>query len=203
MPLDFYLTSLIIVATPGTGALYTLTVALSGGGRLATIAAFGCTLGILPHMAAASFGLAAILAANEALFQAVKIAGVIYLLYMAASLWRGGEIAISQEPSQPDQPGRIIGKAVLINLLNSKLSLFFLAFLPQFVDGNDPYATRQFVLCSGLFMAMTFIVFALYGWMASGLRKHILSKPRMVKTLYKGFSVAFLVMSVRLALAER
>ncbi|MUO80074.1 LysE family translocator [Agrobacterium vitis] len=203
MPLDFYLTSLIIVATPGTGALYTLTVALSGGWRAATIAAFGCTLGILPHMAAASFGLAAILAANETLFQAVKIAGVVYLLYMAASLWRGGEIEMSQEQPQPYNALRIIGKAVLINLLNPKLSLFFLAFLPQFVDGKAPQAIRQFVLCSGLFMAMTFIVFALYGWMASGLRKHILSKPRTVKTLYKGFSAAFLLMSVRLALAER
>ena len=203
MPLDFYLTSLIIVATPGTGALYTLTVALSGGGRAAAIAAFGCTLGVLPHMAAASFGLAAILAANESLFQAVKIAGVIYLLYMAVSLWRGGEVEVRLDKSRQDKAGRIIGKAVLINLLNPKLSLFFLAFLPQFVDGNDAHAIRQFILCSGLFMAMTFIVFALYGWMASGLRKHILSKPRAVKTLYKGFSASFLLMSIRLALAER
>lgn len=203
MPLDFYLTSLVIVATPGTGALFTLSIALSGGWRAASIAAFGCTLGILPHMAAASVGLAAILAANETLFQIAKIAGVVYLLYMAVSLWRGGEIEINQAPSQRENARQIIFKAVLINLLNPKLSLFFLAFLPQFVDGSDPHAIRQFILCSGLFMAMTFIVFAIYGWMASRLRKHILSKPRMVKMLYKGFSAAFLLMSVRLALTQR
>ncbi|MBF2715368.1 LysE family translocator [Agrobacterium vitis] len=203
MPLDFYLTSFIIVATPGTGALYTLSVALSGGWRDATIAAFGCTLGILPHMAAASLGLAAILATNETLFQSVKIAGVAYLLYMAIGLWRVSEINMSQEPRRHDRAGRIIGKAVLINLLNPKLSLFFLAFLPQFVHGNDPFAVRQFALCSSIFMAMTFVVFAIYGGLASRLRDHIISKPRAVKGLYRSFSAAFLLMSIRLALAER
>lgn len=142
MTLDFLLTTLIIVATPGTGALYTLAAALGGGRRSAIIAAFGCTLGIIPHMLAAALGLAALVAAEPRLFEAIRYAGIAYLVWMAIGLWRSGLTADpAAEPHQ--EAWRIISKAVLINLLNPKLSLFFLAFLPQFVTPADRHPSSR------------------------------------------------------------
>jgi threonine/homoserine/homoserine lactone efflux protein len=137
MTSEFWITSLIIVATPGTGALYTLATALSAGWQKAVIAAFGCTLGIVPHMIAASLGLTAILSTYDVLFEALKIAGVAYLAYMAANLWRGGNMNLTQLENVEKSATEIIVQAILINLLNPKLFLFFLAFLPQFVKVND------------------------------------------------------------------
>lgn len=183
--------------------IYTLSKALSGGRKSATIAAFGCTLGIVPHMVAASFGLAALLATHETLFHLLKIAGVLYLLYMAASLWRGGAISLEQGGDQQERASEIIVRAVLINLLNPKLSLFFLAFLPQFVPVEDHTPLRLFAIHSMVFMAITFIVFAIYGWLAASLRKWVLAKPTVMKRLYQGFSATFLMMSIKLAFSSR
>lgn len=200
---DFFVTSLIIAATPGTGVIYTLSKALSGGRKSALIAAFGCTLGIVPHMVATSLGLAAVLATHEALFQLLKFAGVLYLLYMALSLWRGGTISLEHGEDQQEGARDIIVRAILINLLNPKLSLFFLAFLPQFVPVEDHTPLRLFAIHSMVFMAITFIVFAIYGWLAARLRKWVIAKPTVMKRLYQGFSAAFLTMSIKLAFSGR
>lgn len=202
MTLDFLLTTLIIVATPGTGALYTLAAALGGGRRSAIIAAFGCTLGIIPHMLAAALGLAALVAAEPRLFEAIRYAGIAYLVWMAIGLWRSGLAADpAAEPRQ--EAWRIIRKAVLINLLNPKLSLFFLAFLPQFVTPADPAPLVTMALLSLVFMAVTFVVFALYGVAASGMRQGLVTRPRRMRAVNRLLSGGFLVMAGKLALAQR
>lgn len=202
MTLDFLLTTLIIVATPGTGALYTLAAALGGGRRSAIIAAFGCTLGIIPHMLAAALGLAALVAAEPRLFEAIRYAGIAYLVWMAIGLWRSGLAADpAAEPRQ--EAWRIIRKAVLINLLNPKLSLFFLAFLPQFVTPADPAPLVTMALLSLVFMAVTFFVFALYGVAASGMRQGLVTRPRRMRVVNRLLSGGFLVMAGKLALAQR
>ncbi len=202
MTLDFLLTTLIIVATPGTGALYTLAAALGGGRRSAIIAAFGCTLGIIPHMLAAALGLAALVATEPRLFEAIRYAGIAYLVWMAIELWRSGLAADpAAEPRQ--QAWRIIRKAVLINLLNPKLSLFFLAFLPQFVTPADPAPLVTMALLSLVFMAVTFVVFALYGVAASAMRQGLLTRPRRMRVVNSLLSGGFLVMAGKLALAQR
>lgn len=202
MTLDFLLTTLIIVATPGTGALYTLAAALGGGRRSAIIAAFGCTLGIIPHMLAAALGLAALVTAEPRLFEAIRYAGIAYLVWMAIGLWRSGLAADpAAEPHQ--EAWRIIRKAVLINLLNPKLSLFFLAFLPQFVTPPDPAPLVTIALLSLVFMAVTFVVFALYGVAASGMRQGLVTRPRRMRAVNRLLSGGFLVMAGKLALAQR
>ncbi len=202
MTLDFLLTTLIIVATPGTGALYTLAAALGGGRRSAIIAAFGCTLGIIPHMLAAALGLAALVAAEPRLFEAIRYAGIAYLAWMAIGLWRSGLAADpAAEPHQ--EAWRIISKAGLINLLNPKLSLFFLAFLPQFVTPADPAPLVTMALLSLVFMAVTFVVFALYGVAASAMRQGLVTHPRRMRAVNRLLSGGFLVMAGKLALAQR
>src|SRR4051794_37064833 len=133
MSLAFLLTALVIVATPGTGALYTISTGISRGRRPSVVAAFGCTLGIVPHLAAAITGTAALLRAGGIAFEVMKYAGVAYLLLMAAMTWRDRSTLALADESAPQSSWRIVRSAVLINLLNPKLTIFFFAFLPQFV----------------------------------------------------------------------
>jgi threonine/homoserine/homoserine lactone efflux protein len=202
MTLDFLLTTLIIVATPGTGALYTLAAALGGGRRNALIAAFGCTLGIVPHMLAAALGLAALVAAEPRLFELIRYAGIAYLIWMAIGLWRSG--LVQEQAAEPHREAwRIIRKAVLINLLNPKLSLFFLAFLPQFVDQSNPAPLATMAALSLVFMVVTFVVFALYGLAAAAMRHGLVERPHRMRIVNRLLAGGFLLMAGKLALAER
>ncbi len=163
MGIEFLITSLIVVVSPGTGVLYTLATGLSRGSRASVIAAFGCTLGIVPHMAAAITGLAALLHTSAVAFQAFKYVGVAYLLYMAwATLREHGALRVEKEVTQRSAT-EITVTAILINILNPKLSIFFLAFLPQFVSPTETEPLAEMLLLSAVFMLMTFVVFVGYG----------------------------------------
>jgi threonine/homoserine/homoserine lactone efflux protein len=163
MTVEFLLTSLIVVASPGTGVLYTLAAGLSRGARASVVAAFGCTLGILPHMAAAILGLAALLHTSALAFQLIKYLGVAYLLYMAWSALRDRGALSVEERIDPRSDLEVTIDAVLVNILNPKLSIFFLAFLPQFVLPGEPHPVLSMLLLSLIFMAITFAVFVGYG----------------------------------------
>jgi threonine/homoserine/homoserine lactone efflux protein len=199
MLLEFILTSLIVIVTPGTGALYTIAMGLAHGRGTAIVAAFGCTLGIVPHMAAAMLGLAAILAANETAFSILKIAGAFYLIWMAVGIWRDRSLMRPAVDAAPQRKRHIVRHAVLINLLNPKLSIFFLALLPQFVRQGDPAALLQMTGYGVAFMAMTFAVFALYGICAALARDRVLSSDRLVDWLRKTFAAGFLLLGIKLA----
>lgn len=202
MSIAFLLTSLAIVATPGTGAILTISAGLRGGRRLSVVTAFGCTLGIVPHLIAAITGTAALLRAGAVAFDALKFAGVAYLLYMAWNTWRNtGILTVSDH--EPAPTWRTITNAVLANLLNPKLTLFFFAFLPQFVSPRHGNALLQMLTLSAVFMAMTFIVFAGYGLFASGMREHVISKPRIVRRIQRTFSVSYLGLGAKLAITHR
>lgn len=203
MLLEFTLTSLIVIATPGTGALYTITMGLSHGRATAVVAAFGCALGIVPHILAAMLGLAAVLSTNETAFNVLKFAGALYLIWMAISVWRDASLLAAMEEAETRSYPEIIRHAVLINLLNPKLSVFFLALLPQFVRPGDPQALLLMSGYSLAFMAMTFAVFALYGWFAALTRDRVLASRRLTMALRRIFAAGFLALGVRLALAER
>ncbi|MFI7635512.1 LysE family translocator [Nonomuraea sp. NPDC049400] len=203
MSIEFLLTSLVIVVTPGTGVLYTLAAGLSRGGRASVVAAFGCTLGIVPHMAAAVTGLAALLHASAVAFQVLKYAGVAYLLYMAWSTLRErGALSVDQE-STPRPTAKVIADGVLINILNPKLSIFFFAFLPQFVSTGEPAALARMLELSGVFMLLTFVVFTGYGLFAAAVRNHVISRPKVLTWMRRGFGAAFAALGVKLALTQQ
>jgi threonine/homoserine/homoserine lactone efflux protein len=201
MSLAFLLTSLAIVATPGTGAILTIAAGLRAGRRASLVTAFGCTLGIVPHLVAAITGTAALLRAGALAFDALKIAGVAYLLYMAWSTWRdSGILNLTDDTSH--RAWRSIGNAVLANLLNPKLTLFFFAFLPQFISPHRN-ALPQMLTLSTVLMAMTFIVFAGYGLFASAMRHHVITKPRIVRRIQRTFSLSYIGIGAKLATAHR
>jgi threonine/homoserine/homoserine lactone efflux protein len=203
MSVAFLVTTLIVVASPGTGAIYTLAAGLSRGSRASTVAAFGCTLGIVPHMAAAMLGIAAVLHASALAFNVVKYAGVAYLLIMAWRTLRAtGALRVDAADDRRSDL-RIVVDAILVNLLNPKLSIFFVAFLPPFINGNDPHALLRLAELSGVFMLVTFAVFALYGLFAAAVRDRVLGRPRVMAWMRRSFAAAFAGLAVRLAVTER
>ena len=202
MSTEFLLTTLVIVATPGTGVLYTLAAGLSRGTRASLVAALGCTLGIVPHMLAAITGLAALLHTSAVAFQTLKYLGVAYLLYMAWSTLRDkGPLTV--EETAPVSDAKVIVSGVLINILNPKLTVFFFAFLPQFVSTGEASAALRMLELSAVFMLVTFVVFALYGVFAAALRNQVIARPRVIVWMRRVFGGAFVALAGRLAFAQR
>lgn len=200
---EFLLTSLIIVASPGTGAVYTLAVGLSRGAKASVWAAFSCTLGIVPHLAAAMLGLAAVLHSNAEAFNAIKYAGIVYLLYMAwQSLREHGMLKVEAKEDKRSH-ARVLLDGILINILNPKLSIFFVAFLPQFISAQELHPLQRMAELSGVFMLMTFVVFAVYGIFAAIMRERIISSPSVMAWMRRSFAAAFGALAVKLALSER
>ena len=203
MSLSFLLTSLIVVVSPGTGVLYTLAVALSRGSRASVAAAFGCTLGILPHMLAAMLGLAAVLHTSAVAFSALKWCGVGYLLYMAwQTLRERGALAVDGRVDEAKRR-RVVVTGFLINILNPKLSIFFLAFLPQFISADETHPLARMLELSAAFMLMTWVVFVLYGLFAAAVRDRVVSRPNVMTWLRRAFAGGFALLGARLALADR
>jgi threonine/homoserine/homoserine lactone efflux protein len=203
MSWSFLLTSLIVVVSPGTGVLYTLAAALTRGARASVAAAFGCTLGILPAMGAAMLGLAAVLHTSALAFSALKYCGVVYLLYMAwQALRETGALAVEGRLDQRTA-WQVIVTGFLINILNPKLSIFFLAFLPQFIAADEINPLIRMLELSGAFMLMTFVVFVLYGLFAASVRDRVVSRPKVMKWLRRAFASGFALLGARLAFAER
>lgn len=204
MSIEFWITTLVVVATPGTGAIYTIAAGLSRGTRSSILAAFACTLGIVPHLIAAITGLAAVLYASSLAFEIIKYLGVAYLIYLAVMTWRDrSSLVASASEVAPQSPWKVIGTGILINLLNPKLTIFFFAFLPQFVRPGQPETIPMMLALSGIFMLVTFIVFALYGIFAAAFRTHVIQRPRVVTWMRRSFAVAYVVLAGRLALQER
>jgi threonine/homoserine/homoserine lactone efflux protein len=199
----FLLTTLVVVVSPGTGVLYTLAAGLSRGRRAGVVAAFGCTLGIVPHMAAATLGLAALLYTSSVAFQTLKYLGVAYLLFMAWNTWREHGTLKLEERTGPRSSRQVITSAILVNFLNPKLSIFFFAFLPQFVSAGDAHRLLHMLELSSVFMLVTFVVFVGYGLAAAWVRRHVISRPRVLVWMRRTIASAFVGLGAKLAFAER
>jgi threonine/homoserine/homoserine lactone efflux protein len=203
MSVEFLLTSLIVVATPGTGVIYTLAAGLTRGARTSIVAAAGCTLGIVPHMAAAITGVAALLHTSAVAFGVLKYAGVAYLLYMAWSTLKDrGALAVEREDA-PSSPSKTITTGILINILNPKLTTFFFAFLPQFVSSDDPRGVLRMLQLSAVFMLLTFVIFSLYGVFAAAMRERVVSRPRVMAWMRRVFAGSFVALGLKLAFTRQ
>lgn len=203
MTLEFLITSMIVILIPGAGVLYTLAIGLGQGFRASVVAAVGCTFGIVPHIIASVVGLAAVLHTSAVAFQTVKYLGVVYLLYMAWNIMRQQGVLEVPEQESKSTPKRIITNGILLSLLNPKLSIFFLAFLPQFIPADTANPTPTMLGLAAVFMGLTFIVFVGYGACASAARDHVISRPRVMTWLRRTFAGTFGVLAVKLALSGR
>lgn len=201
--LDFLITSLIVVLIPGTGVVFTVSTGVILGKRASLFAALGCTAGIVPHLLATVLGLAAVLHTSALAFQVLKFAGVAYLAYLAYATWRDKAAFAIDRPPAATSPGSLVVKAFLLNILNPKLSIFFLAFLPQFIAPNAASPLLQLLTLSGVFMAMTFIVFVIYGLLANAFRSAVIDSPRVQAWLRRSFAAAFAGLGANLAFSDK
>lgn len=202
MSIEFLLTSLIVVLLPGTGVIYTVSTGLSRGAKASIFAAAGCTMGIVPHLSASIFGIAAILHTSALAFQIFKFVGVLYLAYLAWAMWNeSGKIELNS--TSQENLIKIVTRGFLINILNPKLSIFFLAFLPQFVSGRSNGALPQMLFLSAVFMLMTLVVFVGYGLLANQVRHFVANSPSIIQCAQKTFAGLFIALGIKLALTER
>lgn len=203
MSTEFLLTSLVVVLLPGTGVIYTVSTGLFLGRRASIAAALGCTTGIIPHLTASILGLSAILHMSALAFQIIKYAGAFYLLYLAWAMWRETGALQLDSPSSQRGLRQIAARGFLINILNPKLSIFFLAFLPLFISPYSSSPTVEMLILSGVFMSMTLIIFILYGLSANGVRKYVINSPRIITRLQRLFAGIFAALGVKLALIDQ
>ena len=201
--LEFLVTSLVVVLIPGIGVVFTVSTGIMQGRRASVFAALGCTAGIVPHLLATALGLAAILHASAVAFQVLKYAGVVYLFYVAYATWRDKTAFTVENTPSTRTATCLIVRAILLNILNPKLTIFFLAFLPQFVQPNATSPLAQLLMLSGVFMAMTFAVFVVYGLLAHAFRRLVIESPPVQSWLRRGFATAFAGLGANLAIAER
>ena len=201
--LQFLITSLIVVLIPGTGVIYTVSTDLTQGKKASLYVALGCTLGIVPHLLATILGLAALMHTSAVAFQILKWAGVVYLFYVAWGTWRDkSAFQLDDNPSKTHALG-LISKAILMNVLNPKLTIFFLAFLPQFIPANSTHVLAPMLLLSAIFMLMTLAVFVVYGLLAHTFRHFVVESARVQTFLRYGFTAAFIGLASKLALTDK
>ena len=201
--LEFLVTSLVVVLIPGTGVLYTVSIGLLCGSRASVFAALGCTLGIVPSFLASLLGLAVIIHTSALAFQTVKYLGVAYLMYLAWSIWRSSGVLTLDAEHSPQSLLSVAVKGLLINTLNPKLTLFFLAFLPQFLPMDTTAHTQSLVVMGSVFMVMTLLVFILYGLLATRVRETLINSAVAAKYVQRTFAGAFALMGLKLAFSER
>lgn len=201
--MNFLITCLIVLLVPGTGVIFTVSTGLMAGMRASWFAALGCTTGIIPHLLASILGLSALLHTSALAFEALKFAGAAYLLYLAYATWRDrSAFAVNDTPTATTARGLML-RGFLLNILNPKLTIFFLAFLPQFVTPASTAPALQMLVLSGVFMAMTFAVFVVYGLLANVFRRAVIESPRVQNWLRRSFAAAFAGLGLNLALAQR
>jgi threonine/homoserine/homoserine lactone efflux protein len=204
MSFEFLVTSLVVVLIPGTGVLYTLSSSIGGGRRRGLFAAIGCTLGIVPHLMAAMLGLSGIMQAGSAVFEVVRWAGVCYLVFVGISMIRdAGELSLDDVNTGPDPMGPVVWRGILLNLLNPKLTLFFFAFLPQFLDASPGLFDVRLILLGGVFMFMTLAVFTVYALASAAARDLLLGAPVARQWIERTLGAFLFGFAARLALTDR
>lgn len=201
--IEFLITSLIVVLMPGTGVLYTVATGLFIGKRASFIAALGCTLGIIPALLASTLGLAALFHTSALAFQIVKYIGAAYLLYLAWQMWKSSSPLFVNTEDKRSKDTSIVIKGFLLNILNPKLSIFFLAFFPQFIPSNSGNALFEMLILGGIFMVMTFVVFVIYGFLSGSFSQFIVNSKRATIVMQKLFAASFAGLGLKLAFSER
>jgi threonine/homoserine/homoserine lactone efflux protein len=204
MTAEFLVTSFLVALIPGTGVVYTVSSAIGGGWRPGLFAAVGCTLGILPHMAAAMLGLSGVMQTGATVFEAVRWAGVAYLVFIGLSMFRGGgAMSVTGAAGTSASTAAVVRRGILLNLLNPKLTLFFFAFLPQFLDADAGLLDARLIGLGGLFMLVTFVVFAGYAYVSAVFRDRMLSAPVAQRWVERTIGSLLIGFAAKLALSDR
>lgn len=196
--IEFLMATLIVVLIPGTGVMYSLSVGLLHGRSRVLYASIGCTLSILPHVMLSVLSLVFLFQLDAQVIGYLKIAAFMYLLYFAYgfafSSWKWFSHNVNKNTKY-----QIMQRGFLLNVFNIKLTLFLVAFLPQFIPSQSNILYQVFVH-SGIFMVMTFLIFIGYGFLAVYLKQHLFQNDTMLYWIQKGFGVIFLYLALQVIL---
>lgn len=194
--------SLAITIAPGPDNLFVLTQGIARGRQAAIVTALGMCSGVSVHTLAAAFGISAIFATSAIAFAVVKFAGAAYLLYLAwLTVRHSAAVRLGAADARP--AAALFRRGFIMNVLNPKVALFFLAFLPQFVDPQRGSVPLQMLLLGGIFMLQAVVIFSLIGYFSGTIGRMLLARPRIAKFLDGLTAGVFTLLALRLALAER
>ena len=201
----FVASGILLNLTPGADTLYIVTRGTTLGRKAGAVAALGIAAGCCVHIVAAGLGLSALLATSAAAFTAVKLAGAAYLIYMGVALCRTGPRSprLATAPLRAAPLSRIFVQGMLTNVLNPKVALFFLAFLPQFVDPAGTHRLTAFLLLGTVFNTTGLVWNLFVAWSSAGIGRRMTGLPSRMHTLHRIAGAVFVVLGVKLALSAR
>ncbi len=197
--LSFTGAAILLALAPGPDNLFVLALASTHGRKAGMLVVLGLCTGLIGHTLAVALGLAAVFAASPTAFFVVRLCGVVYLLYLAWQSW----CAAAQTPDgvNPYAPGRwaLYRRGIVMNLTNPKVTLFFLAFLPQFTSPEHGSLAAQSMTLGGLFMLSTLVVFGAIAWSAGAIGERLRRRPGIQTLLHRLTAVVFVGLAIRLA----
>lgn len=200
----FIITSFLLCIAPGPDNIYVLTQGMTKSKKAAIITTLGLCTGLIIHTSAAAFGISMIFKTSQIAFDIVKYLGVIYLLYIAYQVYkhRNEPLNLDTKASKKDLKA-LYFKGFLMNILNPKVSIFFLAFLPQFVSVQNGNVPLQMIILGLIFMGLTIILFSLIGIAGNLLSEKLLNNPKIVKYMNILTSFVLVSLGLKLALSQR
>ncbi len=173
--------TILLVLLPGPNLLFILGAGISGGRRTALAAAVGVELGTLVHVIAAAVGLSAVLQTSATAFATVKYLGVAYLVYLGVRALRAPHLDEPGPRPEPQSTLSAVRRGVLVNVLNPKVALFFLAFLPQFIDTDRGSASAQIMVLGSVFFAIALAIDLVYAVAAGAVGRWLERRPRLLR----------------------
>ena len=203
--LAFLAASALVTIAPGPDNLMVLSVGISRGRAAGIGFGLGCAMGCFTHTLWATLGIGAVVLASEATFTTLKMAGAAYLVYIGIMAWRyAGKMApIKLDQGSAEPIGAHMRRGFIANVINPKVALFFIAFLPQFVDPSRGAVWAQMLLLGTLFAAQTVLIFGGLGWFAGNIGVRLQQRPRLAVWLDRGAGAIFIGLALHLATAGR
>lgn len=196
--LPYLITSIIVILLPGPGSIYTVSTAMNNTKEKSIIAALGCTVGIVPHLCLGILAMFMMHQLPDIIMNLIKLFGAMYLIYLGYKmLTDSGKITLSTT-SKDTKSSKLFYEGILLNLLNPKLTLFFISFLPQYLIQNHSSYILQTISLGLVFMLLTLLVFVCYGVLANELRKRFLSSTSRMSWINKIFGILFILFAFKL-----
>lgn len=207
IPIDvlllFVLASAALAVAPGPDNIFVLTQSAIHGRKAGVFVTLGLCTGLVVHIMAVAFGVAAIFKTSAVAFTVLKVVGAAYLLYLAWQSFRAGNTSIAAEDSTPISARALYARGILMNVTNPKVAIFFLAFLPQFADPSRGTVAVQIVLLGAAFMATAFVIFCGIAW-AAGRIGYWLKKSQRAQTMINRIAgTVFVLLACRLAVSKQ
>lgn len=202
--LVFLPVSLLLIVAPGPDNILVLTRGITLGRRAAMISAAGTSVGLVCHSLFAAAGLSAIVQQSTVAFAIIKYLGALYLLFLGIRSLRGRGKTIQAKSGMPNiGPGRIFTQAVFSNVLNPKIAIFYLAYLPQFTSAQTGHLAVQLMALGLLFASLGWAVFTALAWFSGMVGTWIRQRPSMTRVLDQLTGIVFIGLGLRLAFAKR